>query len=424
MPAGKRNRQSGGSPSGRTARTERRWLFLAPPPQALTLAGWALLPLRAFLGITFCFAGLQKLANPNFFNAKSPSSIQAQLIAAERISPLHSLLGHFLPVATLIGVLIALGELAVGIGALLGLWTRVAAVGGLVLSFTLFLTVSLHSSPYYTGADIVFFFAWIPLILAGSGGVLSVDAVVSSRTRDEYGLGTPAIVPVRFSVVQKVCGNYDNDRCRALRNAPCNVTRCPFLADDRSNVLRRGPDDLDRRQVLVGGMAAAAAGAVGLIAAGAVAGIGRAAGGAQPPSSNSITLPSATKHPPASTTPTPSTQPTGTTSSTARGATPPGVKIGPAKDVPVGGAASFSDPRSGDPSLVLQPTSGHFVAYDAVCPHAGCTVGYARSANLLVCPCHGSQFNPANGDVEIGPAATGLRRITIAEGPDGQLYVA
>jgi len=209
-----------------------------------------------------------------------------------------------------------------------------------------------------------------------------------------------------------------------LRNAPCNVTRCPFLADDRSNVLRRGPDDLDRRQVLVGGMAAAAAGAVGLIAAGAVAGIGRAAGGAQPPSSNSITLPSATKHPPASTTPTPSTQPTGTTSSTARGATPPGVKIGPAKDVPVGGAASFSDPRSGDPSLVLQPTSGHFVAYDAVCPHAGCTVGYARSANLLVCPCHGSQFNPANGDVEIGPAATGLRRITIAEGPDGQLYVA
>ena len=51
--------------------------------------GWALLPLRAFLGITFCFAGLQKLANPNFFDPNSPSGIQAQLVAANRTSPLH-----------------------------------------------------------------------------------------------------------------------------------------------------------------------------------------------------------------------------------------------------------------------------------------------------------------------------------------------
>ncbi len=91
--------------------------------------------------------------------------------------------------------------------------------------------------------------------------------------------------------------------------------------------------------------------------------------------------------------------------------------------MPIGGAASFSDPRTGDPSLVLQLVAGHFVAFDAVCPHAGCTVGFAKSANLLVCPCHGSQFNPANGDVEIGPAATGLRRLTVNEGSDGLLYV-
>ncbi len=36
-----------------------------------------LLPLRAFLGFTFCFAGLQKLANPQFFDAADPASIQA-----------------------------------------------------------------------------------------------------------------------------------------------------------------------------------------------------------------------------------------------------------------------------------------------------------------------------------------------------------
>ena len=97
------------------------------------------MPLRAFLGSTFCFAGLQKLANPNFFNANSPSSIQAQLIASIRISPLHELLGHLLRFAVLIGIVIALAELAVALGTILGLWTRVAAAGGMVLALTLFL---------------------------------------------------------------------------------------------------------------------------------------------------------------------------------------------------------------------------------------------------------------------------------------------
>jgi hypothetical protein len=58
------------------------------PPQPATsqsahdVLGWALLPLRAFLGFTFCYAGLSKLANPGFFDATSPISIQAQLAGA------------------------------------------------------------------------------------------------------------------------------------------------------------------------------------------------------------------------------------------------------------------------------------------------------------------------------------------------------
>jgi len=63
------------------------------------------------------------------------------------------------------------------------------------------------------------------------------------------------------------------------------------------------------------------------------------------------------------------------------------------------------------------------VAFDTVCPHAGCTVGYSKAADLLVCPCHGSEFNPNTGAVETGPAPRGLTAIHVAEGPDGQLYV-
>jgi Rieske Fe-S protein len=49
-----------------------------------------------------------------------------------------------------------------------------------------------------------------------------------------------------------------------------------------------------------------------------------------------------------------------------------------------------------------------------VCPHAGCTVSYDPTAKLIVCPCHGSEFSASTGGVELGPAAAGLTRITIA----------
>ena len=94
-----------------------------------------------------------------------------------------------------------------------------------------------------------------------------------------------------------------------------------------------------------------------------------------------------------------------------------------AKQVPVGGAAQFTDPKTGHPGLVLQPSKGQFFAYDAVCPHAGCTVGYSPAANLIVCPCHGSEFDPTNGAVISPPAPHGLTPIHVAEATNGELVV-
>jgi thiosulfate dehydrogenase [quinone] large subunit len=413
------------SASGAAGRWRRRVLFLAPPPKALTLSGWALLPLRGFLGFTFCFAGLQKLANPNFFNANSPSSIQAQMIASIRISPLHQLLGHLLRFAVPIGVLIALGELAVGLGVLLGLWTRLAAAGGLVLSLTLFLTVSFHASPYFTGADIVFVFAWIPLLLAGAGGVWSVDGLIASRVAGEANLGPPTVVPIRFERVQAVCGHYEHDTCTAQSGQPCDVYRCPILSEDRGIVGRRGLDEMDRRTLVLGGSAVAASAVVGALSAGAAAGLGRAVGGAPSPSSSGTaalpTTPTTSKATP-STAPT-TTSPTAPSASSTTVPVPAGTRIGQASQVPVGGAASFQDPSSGDPALILQLTQGQFVAYDAVCPHAGCTVGYAKTAKLIVCPCHGSEFDPTTGAVVSPPAQRGLSPIHVAVSAAGEIYV-
>ncbi len=398
-------------------RRRRRTRFDWPPPRPFALSGWALLPLRVFLGVTFCFAGLQKLANPNFFNANSPSSIQAQLIASIRISPLHQLLGHLLQFAVPIGILIALAELAVGLGALLGLWTRVAAVGGIVLSLTLFLTVSFHSSPYYTGADIVFLFAWVPLLLAGSGGVLSLDAVIAGRVAAENKLGPPTMVPIRFELVQQICGHYDKDTCTARGGEPCDVYRCPFLTDERGSIVQRGPDAVDRRTLVLGGSAVAASAVVGAVAAGAAAGLGRAVGGAKSPDGAGTSALSPTAPPAGASTTT--SAPAGTT--TTAGAAAGGTRIGLASQVPVGGAATFTDPATGDAGLVLQLTKGLFVAYDAVCPHAGCTVGYSAGAKLIVCPCHGSEFDPTTGAVVSPPAPRGLTPIHLAVNGNGEL---
>jgi thiosulfate dehydrogenase [quinone] large subunit len=92
--------------------------------------------------------------------------------------------------------------------------------------------------------------------------------------------------------------------------------------------------------------------------------------------------------------------------------------------VSVGGSSTFTDPATGDPALIIQSQPGEFVAFDAVCPHAGCTVAYQSASKIIACPCHGSEFNPRTGAVVRGPATTGLTRIRLNEGFNGEFYVS
>lgn len=333
--------------------------------------GWLLMPLRLFLGVTFLFAGLQKLANPDFLRSASPNSIHAQLVGAARSSPIHVLLGHLVSIASVVGVLIAVGEVAIGVGVLTGLLTRVAAIAGMALSFGLFLTVSFHASPYFTGSDIVFFFAWTPIALAGAAGAPALDTWLAER---------------RATTTGSMGG-------------------------------------VSRRDVLSKGALAGIAAAVVIVGSGLAAMVGRLVGGT--PASATGTRSLSAGGPATTAPPTPSTvaPPSGGGGSTTTAAPPSGTAVGPASSVPVGGSASFTDPSSGDPAMVIQQTSGKFHAFDAVCPHAGCTVSYVTSAQVIACPCHGSEFDPATGNVLRGPSAYGLTPIKMVKGPNGDLYV-
>jgi Rieske Fe-S protein len=82
----------------------------------------------------------------------------------------------------------------------------------------------------------------------------------------------------------------------------------------------------------------------------------------------------------------------------------PGDVVVPLADVPVGGAYEVS--IDGRRVLIGQPAEGTVVAFDATCTHQGCTVRAADDG--LVCPCHGSVFDPATGAVVHGPATAPL----------------
>lgn len=76
----------------------------------------------------------------------------------------------------------------------------------------------------------------------------------------------------------------------------------------------------------------------------------------------------------------------------------------------VGGAVRVGTVK-GRPVGVVRTGASSYRAFDLACPHQGVTV--ARSATGWSCPAHGSAFE-ADGDLELGPATSGLRRVPVA----------
>ena len=113
------------------------------------------------------------------------------------------------------------------------------------------------------------------------------------------------------------------------------------------------------------------------------------------------------------------------TSATSAPASPPPASQAPAsagggsgaiantKDLGSTASVEFKIPSDGHPGVIVKLADGSFVAYDATCTHAGCTVAY-DGTSLLACPCHGSRFDPAQGaKVVAGPAPRPLAQLPI-----------
>ncbi|MER7464339.1 TQO small subunit DoxD [Streptomyces sp. NPDC097981] len=143
-------------------------------------ARYALLPLRIFLGVTFVYAGLDKLTDSAFLSASGTGSIGELMHGVRDTSAIPALVDQALLSPVGFAVTLAVGELLVGLGVLAGLLTRIAATGGALISLSLWLTVSWQVSPYYYGNDLIYLMAWTPLVLAGAP-YLSLDSLIRSR---------------------------------------------------------------------------------------------------------------------------------------------------------------------------------------------------------------------------------------------------
>lgn len=81
----------------------------------------------------------------------------------------------------------------------------------------------------------------------------------------------------------------------------------------------------------------------------------------------------------------------------------------PLEDVKVGEAVLVKS-DAGE-VLVCRTADQEAVAFSAICTHKGCTVEPA--VKELLCPCHGSRFNMADGAVLGGPAEAPLAKVEV-----------
>jgi thiosulfate dehydrogenase [quinone] large subunit len=335
--------------------------------------------LRAFLGGTMLYAGLDKvILDPRFLQADGVGSIGDTLrlfvTAGGPLAPLVSAVAVGQPV--LIGAVMAGTQVLVAALLLSGSWVRLGALLGAAISLSLALTASWGVSPYYYGNDLPYLVAFLALAAIGDGGVLRAGAPVT-----------------------------------------------------------RGHDPQRRAALFTGGGALLALLALVALDRSRLAGLLAQNGGSDPAASPSASA-SASEAPAASATPgsdedgekddddddendgeMKSPQPSESASGGGGGGGTSGAVIKGADALSPGQALNFS---AGGTAAVLLKDGGTCRAFERACTHQGTNVDWDSANGSFYCSNHGARFSAA-GDAIVGPARTALRPITVSVAADGSV---
>jgi len=353
--------------------------------------------LRLFLGVTFVYAGIQKLTDPQFFSPSARGYIGKQIIGFATGSPLHSfLINVAVPHASFFGYLVAYGEIAIGLGTLFALLLRPAAFSGMLISLMFFLSATWRVFPYFYGADIVFVFCWITLLLAGpmNTGLPALDelwvlhllARMSPVEKKTYAPALAFVIGVSEKPVvstQEYAQVQEKGKplpASASKRAPqkSRYSAAQYARESRRNFIWG---------IVTGGGA--------MLVVAWFWNLTHASVGVAP------TVPSGSG----------SSTTTGASSTPAAGS---GSTIAQVSQVQNNSSVNFTLASNGDPGILVRLNNGQFVAYDATCTHAGCPVDYDPGSQMLICPCHGAAFDPSKSAAVVqGPAPTPLTNVPI-----------
>ena len=329
--------------------------------------GWPLGILRAFLAGTFVFAGMQKLLDPNFLRRGSPDYIGTQLSGFARATPLGSVFAAFAHHAVLVGLSTALLETAIGLAVLFGIALPLAALGGFLVNVSLLLSATWHVHPYFLGSDSIYAVAWLALAI-GTWSRLRRTPVPGAGGRVAYVNAGPLV-----------------GRRAALQLATVGLGA--LVLDGVARMFRGSPASVD---AIAPAIRRPSASHSPVAAPSSPA----AAGGSTEPGRSSSSPPS-----------------------------PAGTVIVNLSQLPVGKAVAFSAPGIG-PAVLLRLANDRVLAYSRICTHAGCIVGYDPGSQLLICPCHGAEFDPSRGAVPVaGPASAPLQRIGVVVAGSGRVLL-
>jgi cytochrome b6-f complex iron-sulfur subunit len=70
-----------------------------------------------------------------------------------------------------------------------------------------------------------------------------------------------------------------------------------------------------------------------------------------------------------------------------------------------------------DNTIIINTAADGLIALSSICTHKGCTVGYDKANQYILCPCHHSEF-AFNGSVIQGPATKPLPKYKITRDGD------
>jgi nitrite reductase/ring-hydroxylating ferredoxin subunit/uncharacterized membrane protein YphA (DoxX/SURF4 family) len=126
---------------------------------------WPLRIMRLWLGVIWIYAVCDKASDSGFLTSGSTTFIGTQLSAFAANSPIDFALNRVTEYATQIGILIMVSEFAIGAATLLWIAPTAAALGGFLMSLTLWLASTWNVEPYFLASNSAYTILWLTYFL-------------------------------------------------------------------------------------------------------------------------------------------------------------------------------------------------------------------------------------------------------------------